>query len=461
MGAVASLSQPSLAVDAGGEVALDIAIKNTGAVVDEFRVEILGPTSSWVTVEPPTLSLFPEASGTVRVTFRPPRAPTTAAGITPFGVMVHSGEDPTRSTVEEGALHVAPYLEPSAEIIPRTSRGSRGGSHELAIDNRGNVEYDADLVGQDPDRLVGFEFDPPTIAVAPGTAGFAKLRVKPAQSFWRGPSKTRSFQVEVRPRAETQQPLLVAGSMLQEAILPPWFVRAVITALMLLVAAVLLWILVLQPQIRSSAAQVLTDFGYSPLPSRAPSLVPSAGPSLAPPTQVLPPSAAPTAPPSVAVSPAGSSAPPSSAPSSAPPSSSGPVAVTPAPTVVPTLFKPTPVVITPPPPTPVPSKAVQQFPVSGRLDSKINSFQAASNTQLFVTDLVFSNPSGASGSLILQVNGKTMLSLRLDNFRDLDFHFVTPIVVGAGQTMRLIPSCSGGGTCDPALLFSGYLQAAS
>jgi hypothetical protein len=473
MGAVASLSQPSLAVDAGGEATLDVQIKNNGAIVDEFRVEILGPLAPWATVEPASISLFPEASGTVKVRFRPPRAPTTTAGNSPFGVMVHSTEDPARSAVEEGALQVAPYLEPSAELIPRTSRGSRSGSHELAIDNRGNVAFDADIVGEDPDRLVAFEFEPPAVSVEPGTAGFAKVRVKPAQSFWRGPSKTRSFQVQVKPRAESQAPLLVAGTMLQESILPPWFLRAVITALTLLVAAILLWILVLQPQIKSSAEQVLTDFGISPVPSRAPSASPSAGPSVAPSPSSAASSAAaspagggssaPASPSESTAAPSPSTAPPS--PSSAPPSSSGPGAPTPVPTVVPTPTKKTaaptvtPIIITAPPVTAAPSKAVQQFPVSVRLDTKAGQYQAATNTQLFVTDLVFSNPSGASGSVVLQVNGKTILSLKLDNFRDLDFHFVTPIVVGPGQTMRFVASCSGGGTCDAALLFSGYLQA--
>ncbi len=43
--------------------------------------------------------------------------------------------------------------------------------------------------------------------------------------------------------------------------------------------------------------------------------------------------------------------------------------------------------------------------------------------------------------------------LRLENFRDLDFHFVTPIVVGKGQQLRL--PCDG--PCENAgLYYSGY-----
>src|SRR5439155_339182 len=52
---------------------------------------------------------------------------------------------------------------------------------------------------------------------------------------------------------------------------------------------------------------------------------------------------------------------------------------------------------------------------------------------LAVTDLVFENPSGNSGTLYLvrrEANkpDQVLMTLRLENFRDLDFHFVTPVV---------------------------------
>jgi hypothetical protein len=51
-----------------------------------------------------------------------------------------------------------------------------------------------------------------------------------------------------------------------------------------------------------------------------------------------------------------------------------------------------------------------------------------------------------------------LLRLRLENFRDIDFHFVTPIVVAAGQSLDLSLACTGSGTCDPAVYYSGYLR---
>jgi hypothetical protein len=55
-------------------------------------------------------------------------------------------------------------------------------------------------------------------------------------------------------------------------------------------------------------------------------------------------------------------------------------------------------------------------------------------------------------------NTTPLMQLRLENFRDYDLHFVTPIVIDPDDQMNLSLACSGGGTCDPAVLYSGYLR---
>ena len=79
----------------------------------------------------------------------------------------------------------------------------------------------------------------------------------------------------------------------------------------------------------------------------------------------------------------------------------------------------------------------------------------ATGRTLYITDLVFSNPNASTGALRLRRSGQDLMVLRLENFRDLDFHFVSPIVVGPGQQLRL--ACENG-SCDAAagLYFSGY-----
>jgi hypothetical protein len=108
-----------------------------------------------------------------------------------------------------------------------------------------------------------------------------------------------------------------------------------------------------------------------------------------------------------------------------------------------------------------------QGPVDGRLDTAVNAVTPTAGT-LFITDLVFSNPTGAGGELTLErtspAGTSALLVLRLDNFRDLDFHFVTPIAVQAGETLAMVASCTApvppapAVPCEPAVFYSGYLQ---
>ena len=86
-----------------------------------------------------------------------------------------------------------------------------------------------------------------------------------------------------------------------------------------------------------------------------------------------------------------------------------------------------------------------------------SSVKAASKQTLSVTDLILQNPEGDSGTLTIAVNGKTALVSRLDNFRDLDYHFISPIVALPGQQIELVSSgCTD--ACTPGMYYSGYLS---
>src|SRR5256885_11121011 len=132
MSVIARLSTPQLTVDPGGEAILEVLVRNNGRVVDEYTLEMLGEAAPWVTVDPPSISLFPGTDGMVRVTIQPPRASTTAARPVPFGVRVRSREDQDASVTEEGVIDVTAFADTIAELLPSTSRGSRRGVHEIA-----------------------------------------------------------------------------------------------------------------------------------------------------------------------------------------------------------------------------------------------------------------------------------------------------------------------------------------
>ena len=77
------------------------------------------------------------------------------SGVIAFGLRARSREDPAGSAVEEGSVQVGTFMDPRAELVPRTSRGSRGGTHEIAVDNRGNARLSAEI-----EALVSSEVNP-------------------------------------------------------------------------------------------------------------------------------------------------------------------------------------------------------------------------------------------------------------------------------------------------------------
>src|SRR5713226_8059180 len=160
MGAAASLNPTTVSVEPGAEATTEIKVRNTGKVVDQFTLDVVGDPAAWSSVSPP-------------------RSSDVAAGAFPFGVRVTSKEDPAGSVTEEGSLEVGVFKDLFGELIPRTSRGSREGRHELAVDNRGNLALNADLDAVDPNDALRFRFSTPALVTEPNTATFAKLSVRP------------------------------------------------------------------------------------------------------------------------------------------------------------------------------------------------------------------------------------------------------------------------------------------
>jgi hypothetical protein len=81
--------------------------------------------------------------------------------------------------------------------------------------------------------------------------------------------------------------------------------------------------------------------------------------------------------------------------------------------------------------------------------------------QLLVTDVVFENSAGDTGTFQVKRGGDVLFEVGLNNFRDLDFHFVTPIVVdpATGQNLTIAVACETtvkpGSPCTASAYFAG------
>lgn len=400
----AVLTASQVKVEPGQAVAADLSVRNTGSVVDNFRVELLGDAGLWTAVQPESLALMPGTDGQVRLTFRPPRSPNVRAGQVPFGVKVTSEVNPQDSAVEEGTVEVGAFTALNGELLPQISHGRARGSHELACDNRGNVPLTLGFGATDAEDQLQFEFNPVNVVAEPGTANIVRLRARPRKRFWRGNPKTHRFQTVAQSREAP--PVTIEGTYVQEPLLPRWLLPALAALVGLVVALVVLWFLVFNPAIKSAATDAannaLSAAGVQPAPSGGgggggggqsaggggPSPSPSAGTSGAP------------------FGPTG-----------------GRLAIS--------GTQPGYSVNSPCPPS-----AGSATPASGSV------YVVPQKRAFDLTDLIFQNPGGDSGTLALERwsgnNCTVVLQEGLSNFRDLDFHLVTPITFPTGSQMVLV-----------------------
>jgi hypothetical protein len=404
-------------VDPGGEVLLELLIRNTGRVVDQYTLDVLGEAAAWSEV-PAVVPLYPGTEQTAQVVIRPPRASSTAARRVPFAVRVSSGENPDATTVEEGVLEVRPFVDTFAELIPGTSRGRRRGVHEVAVDNRGNTPMNADIVAVDPSNELRFVVRPPIVVVGPGRAVLARVVVRPRRRFWRGEPRTRSFRVQVRQ--EGQAPIDLGGTMLHEPMLPGWTVPAAAALMGLLLAGVLLWFAVLRPTIQTAARDAARQTTQSTIAGPLAQVGAVTGQQqrdiagLQQAVNKISPDA---------VAAAVASNPPANRLGS---------------------------------------------PTDGRLQPGQLTLTVPDKTTVSVTDIIFENPDGDGGPIRLRrvaADGTVtvLMDPRLDNFRDLDYHFVAPITLLAGQKLDLDisgckpgPGAAAGAQCTANVYYTGY-----
>lgn len=420
MGLTASLREPDLRVVPGQEVSAQVNLLNTGSVVDQVTVDVVGQAAAWSTVEPAVLNLYPGESGVARVIFHPPRSHEAPAGVVPFGVRAASREDPAGSIVEEGAIEVAAFSEFTASLNPSTSRGRRKGRHRLTIVNGGNISAPASVHFVDPEDQLAFRVTKPALVAQPGVAHVLRVQVIPRKRFLRGPNQPHPFQVMVAP--DEGDAAIIDGELVQQPILAPWVVPLAAAVLALVVLGTVLWFTLLKPTLKSAATEAV-NAQMTPLSAAVDKANQNANQAKAQASQAA----------SAAAAGGGGTG-----------TGTGTGATT-GPGGTPALDSPVDFRI--------------QADAAPRTDNGFNLFTAAgqSTKPLDITDIQLQNPAGDSGIVEIRRNGTVWLRFGLDNFRDYDDHFVVPVHFKQGDTVTFAVQCRnpGGKHCTPALTFSG------
>lgn len=410
---------PPQSVLPGDEVEHHLTIRNDGLVVDAFTFEPLGVPASWATVEPAELALLPGEDGTVALRFAPPRAADVVPGIHSWGLRVISREDPGSSSVEEGQVEVGTFIEVDAELVPRTStaRGRRSGTHEVAVDNRGNTTAVVALNLADPDEKVNGTLEQTFVEVAPGRSQVAKVKVSGRDRHWRGANKTLPFQVLVTP--PDSDTVTLSGNLLQRAVLPPWALKALLGLVVLAMLLGGLWVAVLRPTIESSAREAAVEEAEKAAAEQQAAIDELAG----------------------KVEAAGQPTP------------------TPTPNTTPT-----------PTPTPTPEQPGTIDPLGDPIAQRIAATKSNQKPSVVldderivsVTDLLLQNPAGDTGLVKVTRDGTTIYAARLENFRDLDLHLVAQLSFDPGTRLGLEVTCENAPEldrpCTPGITVSGFAR---
>lgn len=387
MTTTATLESTSLSLDPGDEAVVPLHIRNNGDIVEAYDLSVVGEPGSWATVEPAQVTLYPGTTTSATVTFRPPRSARAVAGSHEFGVMVRPTERPEESVVPEGVVEVLPYFETTAELVPRTSQG-RKGRHQVAIDNRGNVPVNVFIeAGSDGERLT-FKQGDQGLTIAPGEARFTSITAKARKRIWRGQPVTHPFVVDVRP--ENGSPVVLEGTYVQTPMIPKWLIWLLLAliALILLLAAIWFWLL--KPTIESQAREAAEEAAAEAAESaeRAEQGAQAAQGAAGAAQQAA--------------------------------NEAEDVAGQPKPARTLVLNE---------------SHRLSVQTASSGGDAQ----PFGADTTFEVTDVVLSNPQGDLGRVQLLVDGEIQLDVALENFRDLDFHWVTPIV--AADSVALDVTC--------------------
>ncbi|GLZ80341.1 hypothetical protein Afil01_51480 [Actinorhabdospora filicis] len=417
----AALLATELDVTPGEAASLTLKLRNTGTIVEGYRFTVVGAASAWTRVEPAEMTLYPDTEGEARIIFDPPRTSDVRAGAVAFAVQVTPQEQPETATAPEGVVTVLPFSETTAELTPRTAGGRLYGRTEVAVDNRGNVPVRFHVTAKDADDNLRFESRPDEQPATPGQAVFHKLSIRARKPRWRGPAQTLPYAVAVTTLddkgEETHPPVVLDGSLVQNAILPRNLFRWVIALIALAALLGAGWLFLLKPAV-TSAAQNAVETPVEQLKQEV-----------------------------------------AKAKENADDAKKGVDEIKATPPVVPSA-----------PPTSKPPETTTA-PFSGRVEVAANGNAAATQsytvpekTTFTLTDLLIMNPQGDQGRVDVEINGVVVHTLSLANFRDWDNHYVTGLQVPEKKSIVLRLTCTTPGPrlagtssdqCRTFLSFSG------
>jgi hypothetical protein len=426
----ANLASESIVVAPGGAAYLPVTVRNAGDTVEAYQVDIVGVPAEWVTVEPQVITLYPASAGDVTVGFHPPRSSSVTSGELPFGIRIVPAEYPDDAVLEEGVLSIEPFADLTARLQPQSRAGRRGARYRIDTDNRGNITEQLSFAASDGVNQLLFSLRPAVIEVANGVHAETHVRVRTRRMLWWGAPREHPFTA--RMERQYGEPSLMDGLFIQRPVISAGLLKLLAALLALLLALLALWFGLLRPAVRSAAREAANDPAIQQKAQQA--AVQAAQSEVA-------------AGRSAGSAAGGANGAVQSAGSQAGGGQAGVGGVT----------------------------GGNQFSSSISFHTNPNgsasqSYTVPDNQVFLLTDFLVDNVQGDEGTLVVTANGVRVVSFALENFRNQDYHSVTPIRVPAKAKVTLTVVCRVPGTpanaqqagsCLESLYLNGVMTVAA
>lgn len=244
-------------VEPGSSVVLTLGITNLGATTDSFSLAPTGLAAAWTTVRPPYITLFGGAQATVEVEVEAPRLPTTTAGPVALGVRVVPHGDPDDVEMSEITLNVAPTFDRRITLLQPAQRSRRRAVFEMLLENLGNTQATCQMHLIDPTGRIDGRFDPPAIGVEPGGTGLVRLKAVATRRQWERRSRTIAFRVEADQQGAPTA--AAAGTFVQAPVAPDRILVRLVGPVLAAGLVALAWFAVVRPAIDDAAADAVAE----------------------------------------------------------------------------------------------------------------------------------------------------------------------------------------------------------
>jgi len=267
---VIQASSRTVSVMPGRQASLTLTLSNQNTLPVALELAIQGFFESWLAIQPEALVLSPYQSASVILTCSPPAdAPLGSYPVTlwarvrdnpsvgarsdlvlvlgdsvqlePEAITAIPESAPVTKKLPQAAQTIEPPVGGPVELAltPASQRIARSAQFMLRVTNRGAIPLDLELHPVEPSGAYTCEFNPPHLRLSQDSEGTVRIRVRSRVPLQAGETR-RVTRLGIEVSAQyLPQPVLVEGTLTQEA--RPWWKGPIgwILALVLVAALVL------------------------------------------------------------------------------------------------------------------------------------------------------------------------------------------------------------------------------